>query len=225
MSRFVLPGGKPDAAVKICGLKTPETVQAACAAGARYIGFNFFRKSPRSVSIDQAASLMLDMPIGVAKVALVVDMADDEIAQIVDGTTTEILQLHGSETPERVAEVKARFGLPVMKAIGIAGPEDVGEIDRYAPVADQLLIDAKAPKGADLPGGNGISFDWRLVQRKYWPCPWMLAGGLNPDNVAEAMRLTGAKQVDVASGVESAPGVKDPDLMRAFVRNATGSFA
>ncbi|KPN63829.1 N-(5'-phosphoribosyl)anthranilate isomerase [Aliiroseovarius crassostreae] len=211
--------------MKICGLKTPETVQAACAAGARYIGFNFFQKSPRSVSIDQAASLMLDMPIGVAKVALVVDMTDDEIAQIVDGTTTEILQLHGSETPERVAEVKARFGLPVMKAIGIAGPEDVGEIDRYAPVADQLLIDAKAPKGADLPGGNGISFDWRLVQRKYWPCPWMLAGGLNPDNVAEAMRLTGAKQVDVASGVESAPGVKDPDLMRAFVRNATGSFA
>ncbi len=112
-----------------------------------------------------------------------------------------------------------------MKAIGIAGPEDVAEIDRYAPVVDQLLIDAKAPKGADLPGGNGISFDWRLVQRKYWPCPWMLAGGLTPDNVAEAMRLTGAKQVDVASGVETAPGVKDVDLMRAFVQSATGQFA
>ncbi|MDA5095526.1 phosphoribosylanthranilate isomerase [Aliiroseovarius sp. KMU-50] len=225
MSTFVLPGGKRDAAVKICGLKTPETLQAACDAGARYIGFNFFAKSPRSVTVDQAAALMLEMPIGVAKVALVVNMSDDEIAHIVGTTTTEILQLHGSETPERVADVKARFGLPVMKAIGIAGPEDVTEIDRYAPVADQLLIDAKAPKGADLPGGNGISFDWRLVQRKYWPCPWMLAGGLNPDNVAEAMRLTGAKQVDVASGVESAPGVKDPDLMRAFVKNATGNFA
>lgn len=225
MSAFVLPGGKRDAAVKICGLKTVETVQAACAAGARYIGFNFFAKSPRSVTAEQAAALMLDMPIGVAKVALVVNMSDDEIAHIVDTTTTEILQLHGSESPERVAAVKARFGLPVMKAIGIAGPEDVAEIDRYASVVDQLLIDAKAPKGADLPGGNGISFDWRLVQRKYWPCPWMLAGGLTPDNVAEAMRLTGAKQVDVASGVETAPGVKDADLMRAFVKNATGQFA
>ncbi len=229
MSDFILPtglaAGKRNAAVKICGLKTPETVQAACEAGARYIGFNFFAKSPRSVSVEQAAALMLDMPIGVAKVALVVDMSDGEIARIVDGTTAEILQLHGAETPERVAEIKARFGLPVMKAIGLAGPEDVAQIERYAPVADQLLIDAKAPKGADLPGGNGVSFDWRLVQRKYWPCPWMLAGGLTPDNVAEAMRLTGAKQVDVSSGVETAPGVKDPDLIRAFVQNATGNFS
>jgi phosphoribosylanthranilate isomerase len=206
--------------VKICGLKDPGQLAAAIEAGARYIGFNFFPQSPRSVTVEQAAELMLDVPIGVAKVALVVDMDDAGIKDIVSGTTTDMIQLHGAESPERVAEVKARFGLPVIKAIGIAGPEDVSQIDRYAGVADQLLIDAKAPKGADLPGGNGIPFDWTLVQRKYWPCPWMLAGGLTADNVAEAIRLTGAKQVDVSSGVESAPGVKDPALVRAFISNA-----
>ncbi|MCK0172309.1 phosphoribosylanthranilate isomerase [Aliiroseovarius sp. S1123] len=206
--------------VKICGLKDPEQLAAAVDAGARYIGFNFFPKSPRSVTVEQAAALMLDVPMGVAKVALVVNMDDAGIEEIVNGTTTDMIQLHGSESPERVADVKARFGLPVIKAIGIAGPDDVVQIEQYAGVADQLLIDAKAPKGADLPGGNGIAFDWRLVQRKYWPCPWMLAGGLTADNVAEAIRLTGAKQVDVSSGVESAPGVKDPALMRAFVSNA-----
>ncbi|WP_424939068.1 phosphoribosylanthranilate isomerase [Aliiroseovarius sp. S253] len=206
--------------VKICGLKDPAQLAAAVEAGARYIGFNFFPKSPRSVTVAQAAALMLDVPMGVAKVALVVNMDNAGIEEIVNGTTTDMIQLHGSESPERVAEVKARFGLPVIKAIGISGPEDVAQIERYAGAADQLLIDAKAPKGADLPGGNGVPFDWRLVQRKYWPCPWMLAGGLTPDNVAEAIRLTGAKQVDVSSGVESAPGVKDPALMRAFVSNA-----
>ncbi|WP_371168291.1 phosphoribosylanthranilate isomerase [Aliiroseovarius sp. 2305UL8-7] len=207
--------------VKICGLKDRHDILASAQAGARYIGFNFFPKSPRSVTVEQAAALMLDVPVGVAKVALVVDMPDEGIARIVADTTTDMIQLHGSETPERVAEVKARFGLPVMKAIGIGGPDDVGQIQRFAGVADQLLIDAKAPKGADLPGGNGVPFDWRLVQRKYWPCPWMLAGGLTPENVAEAARLTGAKQVDVSSGVETAPGQKDADLIRAFIKNAT----
>ncbi|SMR70675.1 phosphoribosylanthranilate isomerase [Aliiroseovarius halocynthiae] len=206
--------------VKICGLKDPAQLAAAVDAGARYIGFNFFPKSPRSVTVDQAAALMLDVPMGVAKVALVVNMEDAEIDKIVNGTTADMIQLHGAESPERVAEVKARFGLPVIKAIGIAGPEDTAQIDLYAGVADQLLIDAKAPKGADLPGGNGVPFDWRLVQRKYWPCPWMLAGGLTPDNVAEAIRLTGAKQVDVSSGVETAPGVKDPALVKTFIANA-----
>ena len=207
--------------VKICGLKDPAQLAAAVEAGARYIGFNFFPKSPRSVTVEQAAKLMLDVPMGVAKVALVVNMDDEGIARIVNGTTADMIQLHGSESLQRVAEVKARFGLPVIKAIGIAGPEDAAQIDLYAGVADQLLIDAKAPKGADLPGGNGVTFDWRLVQRKYWPCPWLLAGGLTPDNVAEAIRLTGAKQVDVSSGVESAPGVKDPERVRAFITNAT----
>ncbi len=204
------------ASVKICGLSDPHHVATAVSAGARYLGFVFFPKSPRHVSIEQAAKLMADVPVGVAKVALTVNADDTLLDQIVSDTIVDMLQLHGSETPERVAEVKARYGLPVMKAIGIAGPEDVGQIDVYAGVADQLLIDAKAPKGADLPGGNGIAFDWRLVQRKYWPCPWMLAGGLTPENVAEAIRLTGAKQVDVSSGVETAPGIKDDRLIAAF---------
>lgn len=209
-----------DTAVKICGLKTRDQVRAAAEAGARYIGFNFFPKSPRSVTVVQAADLMLDVPVGVAKVALVVNMDDAGIARIVDRTTVDMIQLHGSETPERVAEVRARFGLPVIKAIGIAGPEDVTAIDVYCDVADQLLIDAKAPKGADLPGGNGLPFDWRLVNRKYWRKPWMLAGGLTVDNVALAIQMTGARQVDVASGVESAPGVKDATLMQLFVAAA-----
>ncbi|MCK0139596.1 phosphoribosylanthranilate isomerase [Aliiroseovarius sp. F47248L] len=202
--------------VKICGLSDPQHVDAAVAAGARYLGFVFFPKSPRNVSVERAAELMSDVPVGVAKVALTVNADDALLDQIASETVIDMLQLHGAESPERVAQVKARYGLPVMKAIGIAGPDDVAQIERYAGVADQLLIDAKAPKGADLPGGNGIAFDWRLVQRKYWPCPWMLAGGLTPDNVAEAIRLTGAKQVDVSSGVESAPGIKDDRLIAAF---------
>lgn len=209
--------------VKICGLKHPDQVAAAAEAGARYLGFNFFPKSPRYVTPQQAAELMFDVPVGVAKVSLVVNATDAEIGQIIDTTTTDMIQLHGSETPERVAEVKARFGLPVIKALGIADVEDVAQIDLYAPVADQLLIDAKAPKNAVLPGGNGLTFDWRLVQRKYWPCPWMLAGGLTPDNVAEAVRLTGTKQVDVSSGVESAPGEKDADLVARFIGAAQGA--
>ncbi|MCK0141740.1 phosphoribosylanthranilate isomerase [Aliiroseovarius sp. F20344] len=209
--------------VKICGLKDPAQLAAAVDAGARYIGFNFFPKSPRSVTLDQAAALMLDVPTGVAKVSLVVDMDNAGIEDIVKHTTTDMIQLHGSESPERVAEVKAIFGLPVIKAIGISGPDDVAQIERFAGVADQLLIDAKAPKGADLPGGNGVTFDWRLVQRKYWPCPWMLAGGLTPENVAEAIRLTGANQVDVSSGVETAPGIKDEGLIAAFCAAAHGA--
>lgn len=202
--------------VKICGLKSAGAVSAAVDAGARYLGFNFFPKSPRFVTIEDAAALMAAVPVGVAKVVLVVNASDDEIAQIVDNTTADMIQLHGGETPQRVAEVKARFGLPVIKAIGIANAEDIRQIEEYAPVADQLLIDAKAPKGADLPGGNGVTFDWRLVQRKYWPCPWLLAGGLTPENVGDAIRLTGATQVDVSSGVESAPGIKDDRLVAAF---------
>lgn len=223
MSAFVLPGGKPSAAVKICGLKDKTHVRTAAEAGARYVGFVFFPKSPRHVTLGEAAALAGHVPFGVAKVALTVNADDALLDEITTQVPIDMLQLHGSESPERVAYVKARYGLPVMKAIGIAGPDDVAQIDLYAPVADQLLIDAKAPRGADLPGGNGISFDWRLVQRKYWPCPWMLAGGLTPDNVAEAMRLTGAKQVDVSSGVESASGQKDNDLIRAFIGSATGS--
>ncbi|HQU68525.1 MAG TPA: phosphoribosylanthranilate isomerase [Albidovulum sp.] len=211
-----------DIRVKICGLREAAHVEAAVEAGARYLGFNFFPKSPRSVSIAEAAALALLAPEGVAKVALTVDASDAELDAITGTVPLDMLQLHGGETPERVAEVRARCGLPVMKAIGISGPADVEQIALYGKVADQLLVDAKAPKGAILPGGNGLPFDWRLVAKKYWPCPWMLAGGLTPENVAEAIRLTGARQVDVSSGVESAPGVKDAAMIRAFIAATKG---
>lgn len=212
-----------DIRVKICGLSRPEDVTAAARAGAVYGGFVFFPKSPRAVSADVAQALAVDAPVGLAKVALVVDADDALIDEITTKVPLDMLQLHGKESPERVAELRARTGLPVMKAIGVSGEDDLPAIDVYSQVADQLLIDAKAPKGAELPGGNGLSFDWRLLAgRKYWTRPWMLAGGLTPDNVAEAVRLTGARQVDVSSGVESAPGVKDTGLIADFVAAATG---
>ena len=209
-----------DVRVKICGLREEAHVAAAVDAGARYVGFVFFAKSPRNVTVETAARLAATVPPGVAKVALVVDATDAELDAMVAAVPLDMLQLHGNESPDRVAGIRARFGLPVMKAVGIAGPEDVEKIALYGKVADQILVDAKAPKGAAVPGGNGLSFDWTLIARKYWPCPWMLAGGLTPDNVAEAIRLTGARQVDVSSGVELAPGVKDAGLIRAFVAAA-----
>lgn len=209
--------------VKICGLKEPAHVAAAVAAGAAYVGFVFFPKSPRHLAIPAAARLAADVPPGVAKVALTVNATDAELDAITGAVAIDMLQLHGAESPERVGEVRARYGLPVMKAVGIADETDLALIQTYGKVADQLLIDAKPPKGAALPGGNGLAFDWRLVARKYWPCPWMLAGGLTPDNVAAAVRLTGARQVDVSSGVERAPGIKDEGLIRAFVAAARGA--
>ena len=210
----------PDIRVKICGLKTLADVQAAAASGAAYAGFNFFPKSPRSVTIEQARELTLAAPIGLAKVALVVDADDALLDAIVDAMPLDMLQLHGHETPDRVAEVKARYGLPVMKAVGVADEGDLAAVFDYSLVADQILIDAKPPKNAVLPGGNGLTFDWRLVAQRRWLRPWMLAGGLTAQNVAEAVRLTNARQVDVASGVESAPGVKDAGRMAAFVKAA-----
>lgn len=203
--------------VKICGLSRPEDIRAAADAGARYVGFVHFAKSPRHVDPDRMAALAVEVPPGLAKVLLTVNADDALLDRITTRVPLDMLQLHGRETPARVAEVKARYGLPVMKAIGVAEAADLDAIDAYAPVADQLLIDAKPPKGADLPGGNGLAFDWRLLAgRKYWTRPWMLAGGLTPENVAEAVRLTGARQVDVSSGVESAPGVKDAGRIAAF---------
>ncbi len=208
----------PDVSVKICGLTAPDHVRAAVDAGARYLGFNFFAKSPRYVSPQQAAALVSHVPAGVAKVALVVNASDEVLDDITQNAPFDILQLHGGESIERVQEIKDRYGLPVMKVIGVADEADLAAIDAFSDVADQLLIDAKPPKNAVLPGGNGLAFDWRLLAgRKYWRKPWLLAGGLTPDNVAEAIRMTGARQVDVASGVESAPGVKDAALMKAFI--------
>ena len=206
-----------DIRVKICGLRDEVGLNAAVEAGANYVGFVFFPKSPRNVTIEQAAHLAAMVPPGVAKVALTVNMDDAGLDAILNAVPIDIIQLHGYESPERVLEVKARYGLPVMKAVGIAEASDMDQIDVYARVADQLLIDAKPPKGADLPGGNGLAFDWQLVRdKKYWTVPWMLAGGLTPENAALAILRTGAKQLDLSSGVESAPGVKDPAKIRAF---------
>lgn len=209
-----------DIRVKICGLRDSAGVAAAVDAGAAYVGFVFFPKSPRALSIEQAVPLGLSVPPGVAKVALVVDPDDALLDGIIDAVPIDIIQLHGHETPARVAEVRSRFGLPVMKVVGVAGPEDLAELEAHGKVANQLLVDAKPPKDATLPGGNGLTFDWRLIAGRRWPCPWMLAGGLTAGNVAEAIALTGTRQVDVSSGVESAPGVKDAARIAAFIAAA-----
>ncbi|SNR33601.1 phosphoribosylanthranilate isomerase [Puniceibacterium sediminis] len=209
-----------DIRVKICGLTRIEDVIAVAEAGAAYAGFVFFAKSPRAVSVSKARALAIEAPLGLAKVALVVDASDAYLDEITGEVPLDLLQLHGKETPERVTEIKQRYGLPVMKAVGISEAADVEQLDVYGKVADQLLVDAKPPKDAILPGGNGLAFDWRLISARRWPVPWMLAGGLTPQTVAEAIAVTGVRQVDVSSGVESAPGVKDAAKIRAFVAAA-----
>lgn len=206
--------------VKICGLRSPADVASVAAAGAAYAGFNFFPRSPRYVTLDQARELALLAPVGLAKVALTVDAEDAELDAIVEAVPLDMLQLHGHETPDRVASLRLRYGLPVMKVIGVSDEDDLAILRAQSEVADQIMIDAKPPRGAVLPGGNGVTFDWRLLVGRRWLRPWMLAGGLTAENVAEAVRLTGARQVDVASGVESAPGMKDPARIRAFVAAA-----
>ncbi len=209
-----------DIRVKICGLSTPETIAAAADAGAAYVGFVFFEKSPRNVSVSQARDLAVDVPMGVAKVALTVNADDAALDAIMRAVPLDMIQLSGGETPERVSEVRALTGLPVMKAVGIANADDVDRLAAYEEVADQILVDAKPPSDGGLPGGNGLSFDWRLISNRRWALPWMLAGGLDAANVAEAILLTGARQVDLSSGVESAPGVKDVRLIQSFMKAA-----
>ena len=206
--------------VKICGVTNAAAIDSAVSAGAHYLGFNFYPPSPRYLTPERASALLRDVPAGITKVALVVDAQDDELEALLDAVPADVLQLHGHESPERVAEVRARFGLPVIKVVGIADADDLAELDRYLAVSDQILVDTKPPKNARLPGGNGLAFDWRLLQGRRWPCPWLLAGGLTPENVGAAIRLTGARQVDVSSGVESAPGVKDAQRMAAFIQAA-----
>ena len=208
------------AQVKICGLRDSASVETAIKAGASYLGFVFFPKSPRAVTPEQAGALMADIPVGVAKVGLFVNPSDEQLRATLASAPLDMIQLHGQESPDRVAQVKELTGLPVMKAIGIAGPEDLPALIDHGLVADMLLVDAKAPKDAVLPGGNGLAFDWRLLVGRKWLRPWLLAGGLTPANVVEAIRLTGARGVDVSSGVESEPGVKDANLIRSFIEAA-----
>lgn len=217
------PHGKPRMTtpmrVKICGLTRPEHVRHAAASGADYVGLVFFPRSPRNIAPEAAAALLAEVPAGVTSVALMVD-PDDALVDRVAGLGVGMLQLHGAETPARVAAIRARAGLPVMKVVGIGGPDDLARIAEHEDVADQVLVDARAPAGASRPGGNASAFDWGLIAGRAWARPWMLAGGLTPANVAEAVRLTGARQVDVSSGVERAPGDKDPDRIAAFIAAA-----
>lgn len=205
------------AIVKICGLKEAHHVDAAVEAGARLTGFVFFERSPRNVDIAAAADLTARVPDNVAKVALSVNADDDFLGAIVDGTGIDTLQLHGSEPPDRVAEIKRIFNLPVIKALPIADGSDVANARNYEDVADMLLFDAKPPKDATRPGGNAESFDWTLLAGEKWNVPWLLAGGLTPENVGEALRVSGAPMVDVSSGVEDAPGQKSAQKIRDFV--------
>ena len=206
--------------VKICGLSTPEALDAALDAGADMVGFVFFPPSPRNVSFETARTLGARVDGRAKKVALSVDADDALLANIVDALSPDFLQLHGKESPARVSAVKQRFRLPVMKAIAVETGADLGSVAAYAAAADRLLFDARAPRGATRPGGLGKSFDWRLLQNLDTPVPFMLSGGLDAGNVSDALRITHADGVDVSSGVERAPGEKDPDKIRAFVRAA-----
>jgi phosphoribosylanthranilate isomerase len=198
-------------------------VAAAASAGAAYVGFVFFPRSPRHVTLADAAWIAKELPEGIRKVALTVDAEDAEIEAIIDAISIDMLQLHGAETPERVEAVRRGFRLPVMKAVAVGGETDLRQLDLYSGVADQILVDARPAGEAVLPGGNGLAFDWRLIQGRRWHVPWMLAGGLTPDNVAKAVMLTGAEQVDVSSGVERKPGYKDHGRIGDFVSAAMGA--
>lgn len=207
--------------VKICGLSDASALNAATQAGADYVGLVFYSGSPRHVTVAQAAALMREVPKGVGKVGLFVDPQDGAIAEAVQSGGIDHLQLHGRESPRRVAQIRARFGLPVIKAIAVSEPADVARAAEYEGIADWLLFDAKPPKADQaLPGGNGLVFDWKLIAGCRWTRPWMLSGGLNVDNLAEAVRISGARAVDVSSGVESEPGRKDATKVRAFVAAA-----
>jgi len=209
--------------VKICGLSTPETLDVALDAGADMVGFVFFPPSPRNISVETARALSARVKGRARKVALTVDADDLVLAQIVDALKPDVLQLHGHETPQRVTAIKQRFGLPAMKALAIETKSDLAAISSYTGVADRLLFDARPPREATRPGGLGKPFDWHLLENLNISMPFMLSGGLHAENVAEALRITRAPGVDVSSGVESAPGAKDPDKIRAFIRAARAS--
>src|SRR5882724_251150 len=210
--------------VKICGLSTPETLDVALTAGADMVGFAFFPPSPRNISLEAARALGLRVKDRAKTVALVVDADDALLEQIIGALKPDMLQLHGHETPQRVAAIRESFGVPVMKVLAIETKADLAAIAPYAGVADRLLFDALPPRDATRPGGLGKPFDWHLLEGLDLPVPYMLSGGLDPDNVAEALHITRAPGVDVSSGVESAPGVKDPEKIRAFIRAARASL-
>lgn len=209
-------------AVKICGLSEPETLRAACENGARFVGFVFYPPSPRAVTIDAAFELARQVPTGIRSVGLFVNPADDQLDQILGAVQLDMIQLHGDESPGRIAEIKARTNMPVMKAIRVASEEDLNGIEGFESAADWLLFDAK-PAGADLPGGTGHSFDWNILAGREFKKPWMLAGGVTAENVYEALSIISPSAIDISSGVEQERGVKDAAKIKAFltaVKNA-----
>jgi phosphoribosylanthranilate isomerase len=206
--------------VKICGLSTPETLDVALDAGADMVGFVFFPPSPRHLDLETARELAKQVKRRAVKVALTVDADDATLANIVDALRPDIMQLHGRESVARLRDIKQKFGLQVMKALAVETAADLVSLPSYAAVADRILFDAVAPKGATRPGGLGAAFDWHVLENLDLKLPFMVSGGLNVDNVAEAVRLTRAGGVDVSSGVERAPGIKDPEMIRSFIRAA-----
>jgi phosphoribosylanthranilate isomerase len=207
-------------AVKICGLSTSESVAAAIAGGAKFVGFVFYPPSPRDVTPELVAKLVEAVPPGIPRVGVFVDPDDELLARVLAKAPLDMLQLHGEESPARVAEIKSRFGKKVMKAIPIAAEADVEKASAYSGIADWLMFDARPPKEATRPGGNALAFDWNLLRARRWTRPWMLSGGLKSSNLGEAARVSGATVLDVSSGVESAPGVKDIAKIRAFLAEA-----
>jgi phosphoribosylanthranilate isomerase len=211
--------------IKICGLKTPAALDAALEGGADMVGFVFFRPSPRHVGFEAARTLSQRVRKRAAKVAVTVDANDELLKSCIDALQPDLLQLHGRETPERVAVIRSHFRLPVMKALPIAERADLSQIRLYDKVVDRLMFDARAPRGATRPGGFGTAFDWHLLENLSLPVPYFLSGGLDPDNVAEALRITRADGVDVSSGVEKYPGEKDVEKIRTFIRAARAADA
>jgi phosphoribosylanthranilate isomerase len=206
--------------VKICGLSTRETLDAALQAGADMVGFVFFPASPRHIGLNTAHDLGRQARGRALKAALTVDADDATLANVVEALQPDILQLHGKETVARLRDIRQTFGLPVMKAIAVETPVDLASLPGYAAVADRILFDARAPRDATRPGGLGTAFDWRVLENLDLKLPFMVSGGLHAGNVAEAVRVSRAGGVDVSSGVERAPGVKDPEMIRAFIRAA-----
>lgn len=207
-------------AAKICGLSDAQGVDAAVDNGAAFVGFVFFPPSPRNVTPEQAAGLMRRVPPQIVKVGLFVDPDDEQLKSVLHHANLDLIQLHGQEEPARTAAIRRRFNRPVMKALALSGPDDIKKIDAYLGIADRLLFDAPPPQGATRPGGNANSFDWALLKGRRLGVPWMLAGGLTADNLELAVRTSGAREVDVSSGVEDAPGRKNPEKIRAFLELA-----
>lgn len=203
--------------IKICGIKNPEILSVAASAGARFAGFVFVPQSPRYIHPEQARLLSRQLPTGLRSVGLFVDPSDEDLGHILGAVSLDFIQLHGNESPARVQAIKSRFNIPVIKAFAISATGDLDQVAAYIPVIDWILFDAKAPASSNIAGGNGVAFDWAILKDKNFAKPWMLSGGLTPENVADALSILSPDAVDVSSGVESSRGVKDAQKVRDFI--------